>query len=371
MGNFLGKDGGNPNSQYRHLWDDERARRNLERATEEALADSPAPAAFAPKGLAVVTGAGGFIGGHLCRRLKADGWEVRGVDLKRHEYFDGSPGFVDEFFVCDLRNAGDAHHAVAGADRVYDLACDMGGMGFISKDEATIYLNNARISTNMLTASLLAGVGRYLYTSSACVYPERLQHTAKEVRLAESQVYPADPDTGYGWQKLMHERACHYAAREQTRTSIRIARLHNTYGPFGTWKGGREKAPAALCRKVAEAKRRGLRHVDIWGDGQQMRSYLHVEDCVEALCRLMDSDYRDPLNVGSDRAVSVDDLTRIVMGAARYQVALKHVEGPVGVYSRSSDNTLIEKVLRWQPHVSLEVGIGLTYDWIEEQERKG
>ena len=251
---------------------------------------------------------------------------------------------------------------------MYALAADMGGMGFISAHHAQILHNNALIDLHTLEASRVNGVQRLLYTSSACVYPEHLQVNAEVTPLREEDAYPADPQDAYGWEKLITERLCrHY--REDYGIQTRIVRFHNIFGPLGTWDGGREKAPAAMCRKVAEAKLRGSHEIEIWGDGEQTRSFCYIEDCVEGVHRLMRSEYAEPLNLGQDRMVTINELADIVARAAEIEIARKHVAGPQGVRGRNSDNSRLRAVLGWEPRVSLEDGLARTYAWIEEQVR--
>jgi nucleoside-diphosphate-sugar epimerase len=317
---------------------------------------------------ALVTGAGGFVGGHLVRYLKDLGYWVRGVDIKRPEWGDSA---ADEFGIADLRDDCDAREALwiprsGTLDEVYALAADMGGMGFISSHHAQILRNNALISLNTLHAAYRAGVGRYLYTSSACVYPEYRQLDTDVPGLKEADAWPAAPQDAYGLEKLVTEELCRHYRRDYG-LETRIARLHNVYGPLGTYRGGREKAPAAFCRKVAEAKRDGRDTIELWGDGEQTRSFCWVGDCVEGLYRLMHSDYPEPLNIGSDRLISMNDLARIVMRIAGVDLGIVHIEGPQGVRGRNSDNTLIRQVLGWEPSTPLEVGLRETFAWIEGQ----
>ena len=310
----------------------------------------------------LVTGAGGFIGHHLVTRLKQHGHWVRGVDLKRPEYTDVD---ADEFLLGDLRRPEDADLAVAGVDHVYALAADMGGMGFISANHATILHNNALINLNTIEAARRHDVGRYLFASSACVYPDHLQTDADVTPLKESDAYPADPQDAYGWEKLLSEKLCEYYRLEHG-LDTRIVRFHNVYGPYGTYDGGREKAPAALCRKVAQAE--PGTSIDIWGDGEQTRSFCYVDDCIEGIHRLMLSDFAEPLNLGSDRMVTINELARIVIAASGKEgLALNHVDGPMGVRGRNSDNTLLRKVLGWEPATALDDGIASTYRWIAKQ----
>lgn len=319
----------------------------------------------APAGRALVTGAGGFIGHHLVASLKKRGFWVRGVDLKHPEYSDSH---ADEFLVADLRQAESCRAATAGIDDVYALAADMGGMGFIANNHSIILHNNALINLHTIEAARVNGVKRLLYTSSACVYPEFKQTEANVSPLREEDAYPAMPQDAYGWEKLITERLC-YHYREDYGLDTRVVRFHNIFGPLGSWDGGREKAPAALCRKVARAKLSGEHEIEIWGDGEQTRSFCYIDDCVEGLYRLMQSGFQEPLNLGQDRLISINDLARIVARIAGIEVKLRHVPGPMGVRGRNSDNTLLRKVLGWEPAISLEDGLSITYGWIEEQVR--
>ena len=314
----------------------------------------------------LVTGAGGFIGSHLVTYLKKKGYWVRGVDLKYPEFGETD---ADEFELLDLRRWDACLQATRGIDEVYALAADMGGMGFISAHHAQILYNNSLINLHTLEAARINGVGRYLYTSSACVYPEYLQEDAQVTPLKEENAYPAAPQDAYGWEKLISERLCmHY--REDYGIQTRTVRFHNIFGEKGTWEGGREKAPAALCRKIATAKLTGRREIEIWGDGEQTRSFCYIDDCVEGIYRLMRSDYQEPLNLGQDRMVSINELADIIAGIAGVPINKKHVEGPQGVRGRNSDNTKLREVLGWEPQISLEDGLGTTYAWIEEQVRE-
>ncbi|MGI8874164.1 MAG: NAD-dependent epimerase/dehydratase family protein [Egibacteraceae bacterium] len=310
----------------------------------------------------VVTGAGGFIGHHLVTYLKEHGYWVRGVDTKKPEFTEID---ADEFEVVDLRRWPDCLQALRGADQVYALAADMGGMGFISSNHATILHNNSLINLHTIEAARVHGVGRYLYSSSACIYPEHLQTEAEVKPLKETDAYPANPQDAYGWEKLISERLCEYYAGQHG-METRIVRFHNIYGPYGTYDGGREKVPAALCRKVALADPGGT--IQIWGDGEQTRSFCYVDDCVEGLARIMRSDYAQPLNLGTDRMVTINELARIVIDiSGKQDLTLEHVEGPQGVRGRNSDNTLLREVLGWEPRMGLEEGLLPTYRWIEKQ----
>jgi GDP-D-mannose 3', 5'-epimerase len=312
----------------------------------------------------LVTGAGGFIGHHLVTELKQRGYWVRGVDLKLPEFTEVD---ADEFELLDLRRKEDALVAMRGIDQVYALAADMGGMGFISSNHAMILHNNALINLHTIEAARIHGVHRYLYSSSACVYPEHLQVDVDVTPLKEEDAYPANPQDAYGWEKLLSEKLCQYYASEHG-MQMRIVRFHNIYGPYGTYDGGREKAPAALCRKVALAEPGGV--IEIWGDGEQTRSFCHVADCVDGIYRLMQSDYDQPLNLGTEQMVSINELARIIIEiSGKRDVTLRHVDGPQGVRGRNSDNTRLRKILGWEPGITLEEGLVPTYRWIEKQVR--
>ena len=316
---------------------------------------------------ALVTGAGGFIGHHLVKRLTSDGYWVRGVDIKDPEY--GST-CADEFLLKDLRELDNCVAASQGVDEVYNLAADMGGIGYISTYHALLTRNNILINSHMLEAARLAKVNKYLYTSSACVYPMYLQDDVDVTPLKENQAIPADPEKGYGWEKLFSEQLTSYY-HEECGLDVRIVRFHNIYGPMGTYEGGKEKAPAAICRKVALAEDHSS--LEVWGDGQQTRSFCYIEDCVEGLIRLMDSGYTQPLNLGTDELVTVNELVDTVCLAANKTLARKHdITKPQGVRGRNSDNTLLTDVLGWSPQISLKDGIKATYEWIwSELENQG
>jgi GDP-D-mannose 3', 5'-epimerase len=311
----------------------------------------------------LVTGAGGFIGHHLVKRLRAEGCWVRGVDIKAAEY---EATDANEFEILDLRRFDDALLAVRGGiDRVYNLAADMGGIGFITAKHAEIARNNILINAHMLEASRLQDVKRFLFSSSACVYAQSKQKDADVTPLREEDAYPADPEPGYGWEKLYTEQLCSYY-RQDYGFETRVVRFHNVYGPLGTYEGGREKAPAAICRKVALAEDHGA--IEIWGDGEQTRSFMYVDDCLEGLIRLMASSYQQPLNLGTDRLISINGLVDLVCGIADKQLTKNHdVSKPQGVRGRNSDNRLLRDVLGWEPSISLEKGLSLTYAWIENE----
>jgi GDP-D-mannose 3',5'-epimerase len=311
----------------------------------------------------LVTGAGGFIGHHLVSYLKERDCWVRGVDIKFPEFSEVD---ADEFELLDLRRWDNCLQATRGVDEVYALAADMGGMGFISSNHATILHNNGLINFHTLEAARVNGVNRYFYSSSACVYPEYKQMETDVAPLKESDAYPAQPQDAYGWEKLVAERLCLYYSQEYG-IETRIARFHNIFGPQGTWEGGREKAPAALSRKIAMSKLTGNPEIEIWGDGKQTRSFCYISDLLEGVYKLMHSDYKEPLNIGQDRMVTIDELADIIANVAGIKITKKHIDGPQGVRGRNSDNTRLREVLAWEPKVSLEEGFQYTYNWIEEQ----
>jgi GDP-D-mannose 3',5'-epimerase len=313
----------------------------------------------------LVTGAGGFIGHHLVRRLKADGHWVRGVDIKYPEY-EESP--ADEFNVLDLRRWDDCLLATRdNIDEVYNLAADMGGIGYITAFRASIARNNILINAHMLEASRQNGAQRFLFSSSACVYAQSKQKDADVTPLREEDAFPAEPEPGYGWEKLYAEELCRYYWQDY-QFETRIVRFHNVYGPLGTYDGGKEKAPAALSRKVALALDGD--EIEIWGDGQQTRSFMYVDDCVEGLIRIMACDYRDALNLGTDELVTIDQLADLVCAAAGKRLEKRHnLTGPQGVRGRNSDNSRLRETLGWEPSILLHQGLRETYPWIEEQLR--
>jgi GDP-D-mannose 3', 5'-epimerase len=309
----------------------------------------------------LVTGAGGFIGDHLVSSLKERGYWVRGVDVKSPEYSDTE---ADEFLLLDLRDRENCLEATKGIDHVYALAADMGGMGYISANHATILRNNALIDLHTVDAAQQQGVRRVLFTSSACVYPEHLQLRTDIAGLREEDAFPAAPQDAYGWEKLFGELLCRYYPTEFA-LETRVVRFHNIYGPRGTYDGGREKSPAALCRKVALAE--DGTSIEMWGDGEQTRSFCHIDDCVEGIYRLMHSDYDQPLNLGTERMVSINELASIIMQIAGKSLSVEHIDGPEGVRGRNSDNTKLRDVLGWEPTIDLEEGLAETYRWIEKQ----
>jgi nucleoside-diphosphate-sugar epimerase len=311
----------------------------------------------------LVNGAGGFIGGHLVKRLKAEGFWVRGADLKRHEFAQSA---ADEFVVGDLRDQAVAAGAVDGIDEVYQLAADMGGAGYIftGEHDACVMHNSATINLNTLEYGRKAGVKKFFYSSSACAYPEYNQTNPDNPKCSEDSAYPAAPDSEYGWEKLFSERL-YLAYMRNYGIEVRVARFHNIFGPEGTWCGGREKAPAALCRKVAEAGEGG--EIEIWGDGRQTRSFLYIEECLEGIRRLMESGFTGPVNIGSEEMVTINRLAGMVMSAAGKHVAVRHIDGPTGVRGRNSDNRLIRERLGWAPSRPLRDGLEITYAWISKQ----
>lgn len=314
----------------------------------------------------LVCGAGGFIGSHLVARLKGEGHWVRVVDLKRPEFSESA---ADDFIVGDLR---DPHVVDAAIDRrfdeIYQLAADMGGAGFVfsGENDADIMHNSALINLNVLDACHRRGVGRIFYSSSACMYPEHNQLDPDNPICSEDSAYPANPDSEYGWEKLFSERLYLAFARNHG-IEVRVARYHNIFGPEGTWRGGREKAPAAICRKVAEAEDGS--HIEIWGEGTQTRSFLYIDECVEGTIRLTRSDFQGPVNIGSDEMVTINGLARLVIQISGKDLKLRHIKGPLGVRGRNSDNRLIEARLGWKPTRPLKEGLTKTYAWVSEQLR--
>jgi nucleoside-diphosphate-sugar epimerase len=311
----------------------------------------------------VVCGAGGFIGGHLVKRLKREGYWVRGVDLKEHEY---ARTMADEFILADLRDPYAARRAVEGVDEVYQLAADMGGAGYIftGEHDAEVMHNSATINLNILEHGRLAGVKKFFYSSSACIYPKYNQLDPTNPVCSEDSAYPAAPDSEYGWEKLFSERLYLAYARNYGLT-VRVARFHNIFGPEGTWDGGKEKAPAAICRKIAEAQ--DGEEIEIWGDGEQTRSFLYIDECVEGVRRFMNSDFAGPMNIGSEEMVTINQLAAQVTAISGKSIKVRHVDGPLGVRGRNSDNRLISKKLSWKPSLPLQTGLEKTYDWIERQ----
>lgn len=313
----------------------------------------------------LVAGAGGFIGHHLVKRLKADGHWVRGVDLKYPEF---EPTAADEFEVLDLRRWDACLQATRAIDAVYQLAADMGGIGYITAYHADIARNNILINAHMLEASRLNSVQRFLYSSSACVYNQSKQNSPDVAPLKEEDAYPADPERGYGWEKLYAEQLCEYYF-DDYRFETRIVRFHNVYGPLGTYEGGKEKAPAAISRKVALL--RDGDEIEIWGDGLQTRSFMYIDDCVEGLLRIMASDFHQPLNLGTDELITINGLVDLISSIAGKRLVKRHdLSKPQGVRGRNSDNSLLRKVLGWEPKTLLQSGMSVTYPWIESELKK-
>ena len=311
----------------------------------------------------VVNGAGGFIGGHLVQRLKDEGFWVRGVDIKHHEYTKLP---VDEFILGDLCDPNVARAAVDGVEEVYQLAADMGGAGYIftGEHDAAVMHNSATINLNTAEFGYRAGVKKFFYSSSACMYPEYNQLDADNPKCSEDSAYPAAPDSEYGWEKLFSERL-YMAYMRNYGVQARVARFHNIFGPLGTWDGGKEKAPAAMCRKVAQTPDGG--EIEIWGDGLQTRSFLYVDECVDGVRRLMDSEFTGPVNVGSEEMVTINQLAEMVMEIAGKKLSIRHIKGPLGVRGRNSDNRLIQEKLSWKPSHPLREGLAKTYAWIDAQ----
>lgn len=310
----------------------------------------------------LVCGAGGFIGGHLVSSLKKQGHYVIGADLKYHQYKESD---ADEFYIRDLRDTRTVEHLVTESiDEIYQLAADMGGAGFISTgdNDANIMHNSAMINLNILDAMVKRGIRKVFYTSSACVYPEYNQLDPDNPLCSEESAYPAEPDSEYGWEKLFSERL-YLAYAKNYGLDIRIARLHNIFGPMGSWNDGREKAPAALCRKVAQSDG----SVDVWGPGTQTRSFLYIDECIEGIHRLMKSNINQPINLGSERMISINDLVKLIAKIADKEITINNIDGPRGVMGRNSHNKLIKELLNWAPDDNLEFGIEQTYSWIKGQ----
>ncbi|MFC1462449.1 NAD-dependent epimerase/dehydratase family protein [Verrucomicrobiota bacterium] len=311
----------------------------------------------------LVCGAGGFIGGHLVKRLKNEGHWVRGVDLKYHE-FRQSP--ADEFVQADLRDQQVCGDVVDGVEVIYQLAADMGGAGYLftGEHDADVLHNSASINLNIVREAHASGIEKLFYSSSACIYPEYNQLDPDNPNCVEDSAYPAAPDSEYGWEKLFSERL-YLAYVRNYGMQVRIARFHNIFGPEGTWCGGKEKAPAAMCRKVAEAKEGAS--IEVWGDGKQTRSFLYIDECLEGVQRLMESDFVGPVNIGSEEMITINDLAEMAMAIAGKELSIEHIEGPEGVRGRNSDNRLIREKLGWAPSRSLREGLEKTYAWIAEQ----
>jgi nucleoside-diphosphate-sugar epimerase len=316
---------------------------------------------------AVVGGAGGFIGSHLVKFLKEKGYWVRGVDLKYPMFSDTA---ADDFIIGDLRDPQVVQQVLDKPyDEIYQLAADMGGAGYIftGENDADVMHNSATINLNMLHYAEKMGIKKMFYSSSACIYPEHNQLDPDNPNCEESSAYPAAPDSEYGWEKLFSERL-YFSYMRNYGIDVKVARFHNIFGPEGTWEGGKEKAPAAICRKVAEAEDGGS--IEIWGDGEQTRSFLYVDECLEGVWRLMNSDFNGPVNIGSDEMVTINQLAKYAIEISGKNVSLNHIEGPLGVRGRNSDNRLIREKLGWQPNAPLKNGLEITYNWIVEQRKK-
>lgn len=318
---------------------------------------------------ALVCGAGGFIGSHLVKRLKKEDFWVRGVDLKYPEFTETE---ADDFIIGDLRDPYVVRHVIdMRFDEVYQLAADMGGAGFVftGDNDADIMHNSAKINLNILDTCYKRNIRRVFYSSSACMYPEYNQKDPDNPNCSEDSAYPAAPDSEYGWEKLFSERL-YLAYHRNYGMEVRIARYHNIFGPEGTWQGGREKAPAALCRKIVTAILKGENYIEIWGDGKQTRSFLYIDECIEGTLRLTRSDWTGPVNIGSDEMVTINQLAEMIMEIVGKKLEIKHIPGPIGVRGRNSDNRLIKEKLGWAPSMPLKEGLKITYRWIEEQVRK-
>lgn len=315
----------------------------------------------------LVLGAGGFIGSHLTKRLKAQGHYVIGVDLKYPAFSESA---ADQFILGDLRDPNICEAAIKDeVDEIYQLAADMGGAGYLftGENDFNVMHNSALINLNVAHFAIQFQVKKVFFSSSACIYPQFNQQDPNNPNCEESSAYPADPDSEYGWEKIFSERLFHAAQRNYS-LNVRIARFHNVYGPEGVWNGGKEKAPAALCRKVAMAEQNGM--IEIWGDGTQTRSFLYIDDCIDGILSLMESDCTEVLNIGSEEMVTINRLAEIVAEQAKKKIIINHIDGPVGVMGRNSDNTLVRKSIGWSPKVSLIDGLALTYSWIEAEVAK-
>ena len=315
---------------------------------------------------ALVCGAGGFIGGHLVNRLKSEGYWVRGVDLRENEYFSN---VADEFILGDLRDPGFTNTVLKGIDEVYQLAADMGGAGYIFTGfhDADVMHNSAMCNLNVLEAMKVNNVKKVFYSSSACIYPEYNQLDPDNPNCAESSAYPAAPDSEYGWEKLFSERL-YFSYSRNYGFDVKVARFHNIFGPCGTWKGGKEKSPAALCRKAAEAENGAS--IEVWGDGKQTRSFLYIDECLDGVRKLMESDFAGPVNIGSEEMLSINDFAKMAIDISGKQLSIRNIEGPTGVRGRKSDNNLVREKLGWAPSLPLREGMERTFKWINEQVKK-
>ncbi len=315
---------------------------------------------------ALVCGAGGFIGGHLVNRLKSEGYWVRGVDLRENEYFSN---VADEFILGDLRDPGFTNTVLKGIDEVYQLAADMGGAGYIFTGfhDADVMHNSAMCNLNVLEAMKVNNVKKVFYSSSACIYPEYNQLDPDNPNCAESSAYPAAPDSEYGWEKLFSERL-YFSYSRNYGFDVKVARFHNIFGPCGTWKGGKEKSPAALCRKAAEAENGAS--IEVWGDGKQTRSFLYIDECLDGVRKLMESDFAGPVNIGSEEMLSINDFAKMAIDISGKQLTIRNIEGPTGVRGRKSDNNLVREKLGWAPSLPLREGMERTFNWINGQVEK-
>ncbi|MDX2362334.1 MAG: NAD-dependent epimerase/dehydratase family protein [Crocinitomicaceae bacterium] len=315
----------------------------------------------------LVLGAGGFIGSHLVTRLKKEGHFVRGIDLKYPEF---SQTDADEFIIADLRDSHlCAEYITEDFDEVYQLAADMGGAGYLfsGENDFNVMHNSGMINLNVADCSIKQRIKKVFFSSSACIYPQTNQVDPDNPNCVENSAFPADPDSEYGWEKIFAERM-YLSALRNYNLNVRIARFHNVYGPLGTWNSGKEKAPAALCRKVAESDATG--EVEIWGDGNQTRSFLYIDDCVDGVRLLMNSDFEGPVNIGSEEMVTINSLGEMILSYAGKNAKIKHVDGPIGVMGRNSENTLVKEKIGWEPKIGLQEGLGRTYDWIVDQVNK-
>lgn len=313
---------------------------------------------------ALVCGAGGFIGSHLVKNLKEKGYWVKGADLKFPIYNKTS---ADEFIKVDLRNFSQVKRILGQPfDEVYQLAADMGGAGYVftGENDANVMHNSVLINLNVLKCAVNTKVKKIFFSSSACIYPEYNQMDPNNPKCSEESAYPAAPDSEYGWEKLFSERL-YLAFHRNYKLDVRVARFHNIFGPEGSWNDGKEKAPAALCRKVAEAKDGGT--IEMWGDGKQTRSFLYIDECLEGVCRLMNSDFSGPINIGSEEMISINDLAKMIIKISGKKLKIKHIKGPTGVRGRNSDNALLRLKLKWEPKQKLELGIKKTFEWINSQ----
>eukprot|EP00296_Roombia_truncata_P007968 JP446427.1.p1 GENE.JP446427.1~~JP446427.1.p1 ORF type:complete len:347 (+),score=137.69 JP446427.1:3-1043(+) len=312
-----------------------------------------------------IAGGGGFIGSHMARRLKGEGHHVICADWKKNEYFDETE-FCNEFHLVDLRSYDNCAMVTKDCDWVFNFAADMGGMGFIQSNHSVILYNNSMISYHMIEAATRNMVKKFFFASSACIYPEHVQLDPANPGLKESMAWPANPQDAYGLEKIATEEMCKYYGMDNPHISFRVGRFHNIYGPYGTWCGGREKSPAAFCRKaIANDKT-----FDMWGDGLQTRSFCYVDDAVEGVYRLMQSDHTEPINIGSEEMVSMNQMADMVFSIENKKLEINHIPGPEGVRGRNSDNTILRQVLKWEPEVKLQEGLTRTYKWIQEQINK-